>query len=62
MTLAKRYNAVAKKLFPEADDDLFVDPAIDSFSHIDEIVFRRDEYYGGMAAAIIEMLKLEDKE
>ena len=62
MTLAERYNAAAKKLFPAWHDDLLVDPAIDSASHIDEVVFRRSEYRGGMAAAILEMLKLEDEE
>ena len=59
MTLATRYNAEAKRLMPHMADDLAVDPAIDNASHIDEIVFRRSEYLGGMAAAILAMITRE---
>ena len=62
MTYAERYNAAAKKLFPGLYDDLLVDPAIDSRNHIDDTVFRRSEYLGGMAYAILAMLELEDEE
>jgi hypothetical protein len=57
MTLAARYNAEAKRLMPHMADDLAVDPAIDSASHIDEIVFRRSEYLGGMAAVLLALLE-----
>jgi hypothetical protein len=56
MTLAIRYNAEAKRLIPHMADDLVVDPAIDNVGHIDEIVFRRSEYPGGMAAVLLALI------
>ena len=56
MTLAARYNAEAKRLMPHMADDLTVDPAIDNAGHIDEIVFRRSEYLGGMAAVLLALI------
>ena len=57
MTLAARYNAEAKRLMPHMAEDLAVDPAIDTASHIDEIVFRRSEYLGGMAAVLLALIE-----
>ena len=57
MTLATRYNAEAKRLIPHMADDLAVDPAIDNASQIDEIVFRRSEYLGGMAAVLLVLIE-----
>lgn len=56
MTLAERYNAEAARLLPHMADDLAVDPAITRAADIDEIVFRRSEYLGGMACAILAMI------
>lgn len=56
MTIAERYNAAASKLLPHMAADLAVDPAITDANHIDEIVFRRSEYLGGMAVAILAMI------
>ncbi|SMO64842.1 hypothetical protein SAMN06265173_10885 [Thalassovita litoralis] len=56
MTIAERYNAAAAKLLPHMAADLAVDPAISDANHIDEIVFRRSEYLGGMAVAILAMI------
>ena len=56
MTIAERYNVAAAKLLPHLADDLAVDPAISDANHIDEIVFRRSEYLGGMAVAILAMI------
>ena len=56
MTLAERYNAEAARLMPHMIDDLRVDPAINNESHIDEIVFRRSEFLGGMAAVILALI------
>lgn len=56
MTLAERYNAEARRLLPHMADDLVVDPKIDRVTEIDEIVFRRSEYLGGMACAILAMI------
>ena len=56
MTLAEHYNAEAKRRMPQMADDLAVDPAIDNAGHIDEIVFRRSEYLGGMAAVLLALI------
>ena len=56
MTIAERYNAAANKLLPHMAADLTVDPAITDANHIDEIVFRRSEYLGGMAEAILAII------
>lgn len=55
MTLAERYNAEAQLLMPQHADSLAVDPSIDNAGHIDEIVFRRSEYLGGMAAVLLAL-------
>ena len=57
MTIAERYNAEAQRLLPHMADDLAVDPTITDANHIDEIVFRRSEYLGGMACAILALLQ-----
>ena len=49
MTIAQRYNAEAGRLLPHMAEDLAVDPAITTANNIDEIVFRRSEFLGGMA-------------
>ena len=55
MTLAERYNVEAQRLMPQHADSLAVDPSIDNAGHIDEIVFRRSEYLGGMAAVLLAL-------
>jgi hypothetical protein len=60
MTLAERYNAEAARLLPHMAADLKVDPGIDSAALIDEIVFRRGEYLGGMACVLLAMLNPPD--
>ena len=57
MTLGQRFNAKAKEL--ARGQDLQVDPAINSASHIDEIIFRRSEYLGGMASVILTLITKE---
>jgi hypothetical protein len=56
MTLAERYNAEAQRLMPHMAEDLALDAGIDNAGHIDEIVFRRSEYLGGMAAVLLALL------
>ena len=56
MTLAERYNEAATRLLPHMAADLAVDPTITTGNAIDEIVFRRSEFLGGMAVAILAML------
>ena len=57
MTLAERYNIEARRLMPHMAADLEVDAALDETSAIDEIVFRRSEYLGGMAAVLLALVK-----
>lgn len=57
MTIAERYNAEAKRLLPHMAADLAVEPAINDANHIDEIVFRRSEFLGGMAIAILAIIE-----
>ncbi|SMH50954.1 hypothetical protein [Maritimibacter sp. HL-12] len=60
MTIAERYNAEAKRLLPHMAADLTVDPTINTANEIDEIVFRRSEYLGGMACAILALIKQQN--
>ena len=55
-TLAERYNREATRLMPHMGRDLLVDPSINTASEIDEIVFRRSEYLGGMAAVLLALI------
>ncbi len=57
MTIAERYNAAAAKLLPHMGADLTVDPSITTANEIDDIVFRRSEYLGGMACAILALIE-----
>lgn len=57
MTLAERYNLEAARLLPHMAADLQVDPTITRATEIDEIVFRRSEFLGGMACAILAMIE-----
>lgn len=61
MTLAQRFIKKARQLVPQHDDLQSIDPAIDDASVIDEILFRRGEYVGGMATAILAILSREDR-
>ena len=57
MIIAERYNAEAKRLLPHIAADLAVDPSITTANEIDDIVFRRSEYLGGMACAILALIE-----
>ena len=57
MTLAKKFIQEAKKLMPHQNDLQDLDESIDSPDAIDEIMFRKGEYIGGMAAVILEIIK-----
>ena len=60
MTIAERYNAEALRLLPHMADGLAVDPAITTAGEIDEIVFRRSEFLGGMACAILALIEQQN--
>ena len=61
MTIAERYNVKVYEIMPHMAEDLAVDPAITTANDIDEIVFRRSEYLGGMACVILEIVEQESK-
>ena len=60
MTIADRYNAEARRLLPHMAADLAVDPQITTANEIDDIVFRRSEYLGGMACAILALIEQQN--
>lgn len=55
MTLAQRYNIKVKEI--GLSNELLVDYEIDSASHIDEVVFRRSEYLGGMCHVVLKLIE-----
>lgn len=59
-TLAERYNVEATRLMPHMGSNLHVDPTSNTASEIDEIVFRRNEYLGGMAAILLALIARDD--
>lgn len=59
MTLAQRFILKARELMPYQDTLQDLDPALDDEQAIDEVLFRRSEYLGGMAAVILELIKHE---
>lgn len=61
MTIAERYNAEAARLLPHMAEGLAVEPTITTANGIDEIVFRRSEFLGGMACAILAMIERQDQ-
>ena len=60
MTIAERYNAEATRLLPHMAADLAVEPSINTANEIDDIVFRRSEYLGGMACAILALIEQQN--
>ena len=56
MTLADRFNSEARRLLPHHAESLSVDPGLNDAGQIEEIVFRRSEYLGGMAVALLAMI------
>ena len=56
MTLAERYNDKCREIM-RGHPDLIVSDDIDDAEHIDEIVWHRSEYLGGMCAVILELVK-----
>ena len=61
MTIAEHYNVKVYEIMPHMAEDLAVDPAITTANDIDEIVFRRSVYLGGMACVILEIVEQESK-
>lgn len=61
-TLAVKFKAKAKLVMLTQDDLLDLDDSIDSESEIDEIMFHKGEYIGGMAAVILSLLRMDNGE
>jgi len=61
MTIAELYNAEAARLLPHMAESLAVEPTVTTANEIDEIVFRRSEFLGGMACAILAMIDQKDQ-
>ena len=61
MTIAEHYNVKVYEIMPHMAEDLAVDPAITTANDIDEIIFRKSEYLGGMACVILEIVEQESK-
>ena len=56
MTLAQKFIAKSREVMPHMDDLRDLDESIDNAGHIDEIMFRKGEYIGGMAAVILALI------
>jgi hypothetical protein len=57
-TIAQVYNQLVNRYAaPLNRDDLKVDDYIDNYTEIDETVFQKSEYLGGMAAILLELTK-----
>lgn len=59
MTFAERYISKARELMPHQDELQNIDPSINDPLVIDELIFAKGEYLGGMAAVILAILKQE---
>jgi hypothetical protein len=57
MTIAQAFKVKAKQLMPQQDDLQAIEDSVDSYDEIDDIMFHKGEYIGGMAAVIIELIK-----
>lgn len=62
MTYAELYIQKARELIPAHNELCDIDPSIDQPRIIDELVFSRGEYLGGMAAVILELVKRDLRE
>ena len=58
-TAAQTFKNIAKRILPAHDDLQDLDDTIDNWNHIDEIMFHKGEYLGGMATAIISIAMSE---
>ena len=61
MTQAQRFIKKALEIEPHQDELRELDESIDSTDTIDQIMFSKGEYIGGMAAVIIELVKRDLK-
>lgn len=56
MTKAQKFIAKAREIMPHQDELQDLDPTIDNAGHIDDIMFRKGEYLGGMASVILALI------
>lgn len=57
LTVAQKFIKKSKEIMPHHDALIDLDENIDSADHIDEIMFRKSEYIGGMASVILTLIK-----
>lgn len=57
MTMAQKFKQEALRLMPHQSDLLELDDKVNNANEIDEIMFHKGEYIGGMAAVILEIIK-----
>lgn len=57
MTLAQKFKEQAHRLMPHQSDLLELDDKVNTANEIDEIMFHKGEYIGGMATVILEIIK-----
>lgn len=56
-TLAQKFITKARELVPFQNELQDLDPSINCETAIDELMFRKGEYLGGMAVVILELVK-----
>jgi len=61
MTIAERYNAKVDEIMPHMADDLKVGQDVTRACDIDEIIFRKSEFLGGMACVILRIVQQESE-
>lgn len=58
-TFGQLYNEQVAKLMPHFKEDLTVPDDVESANEIDDIIFRRSEYLGGMANVLCAVVDRE---
>lgn len=59
-TFGQLYNEQVIKLMPHFKEDLIVPDDVDDSNEIDDVIFRKSEYLGGMANVICAVVEREE--
>lgn len=59
-TFGQLYNEQVIKLMPHFKEELIVPDDVDNSSEIDDIIFRKSEYIGGMANVLCAIVEREE--
>ena len=60
MTIAKRFKELAKKYMPNQSDLRDLDDSINCTETIDDLMWDKSEYLGGMASFILAIIDYEE--